>query len=56
MARRHVRTFVHRCAIAGGCDEHFGIAFNNEVADGIANLGWDVQIEAALELFQAPPD
>jgi polyisoprenoid-binding protein YceI len=32
----------------------FGIAFNNEVAEGIANLGWDVRIEAALELFQAP--
>jgi polyisoprenoid-binding protein YceI len=29
----------------------WGINFNSEVADGIANLGWDVAIEAALELF-----
>jgi hypothetical protein len=29
----------------------WGINFNNEVAEGIANLGWDVTIEAALELF-----
>jgi hypothetical protein len=30
-----------------------GITFNNEVADGIVNLGWDVQIEAALELYES---
>jgi polyisoprenoid-binding protein YceI len=29
----------------------WGIDFNNEVAEGIINLGWDVEIEAALELF-----
>jgi polyisoprenoid-binding protein YceI len=29
----------------------WGINFNNEVAEGIANLGWDVTVEAALELF-----
>jgi polyisoprenoid-binding protein YceI len=29
----------------------WGINFNNEVAEGIINLGWDVTIEAALELF-----
>lgn len=29
----------------------WGIDFNNEVADGVANLGWDVSVEAALELF-----
>jgi polyisoprenoid-binding protein YceI len=27
----------------------FGINFNSEVAEGVANLGWDVKIEAALE-------
>jgi polyisoprenoid-binding protein YceI len=26
------------------------INFNNEVAEGVINLGWDVKIEAALEL------
>lgn len=34
----------------------FGIDFNNEVAEGIVNLGWNVEIEAALELFQKPED
>lgn len=34
----------------------FGINFNNEVAEGIANLGWDVKIEAALELFLTPAE
>lgn len=29
----------------------WGINFNNEVAEGVANLGWDVTIDAALELF-----
>jgi polyisoprenoid-binding protein YceI len=29
----------------------WGINFNNEVAEGIANLGWDVTVEAALELI-----
>jgi polyisoprenoid-binding protein YceI len=27
------------------------INFNNEIAEGITNLGWDVKIEAALELY-----
>jgi polyisoprenoid-binding protein YceI len=31
----------------------FDITFNNEVAEGILNLGWDVQIEAALELHES---
>jgi polyisoprenoid-binding protein YceI len=31
----------------------FGITFNNEVAEGIVNLGWEVQIEAALELHES---
>ena len=30
---------------------NWGINFNNEVAEGITNLGWDVTVEAALELF-----
>jgi polyisoprenoid-binding protein YceI len=34
----------------------FGILRNNEIAEGILNLGWDVQIEAALELFLATPE
>jgi polyisoprenoid-binding protein YceI len=33
----------------------WGINFNNEVAEGIANLGWEVSIEAALELFADAP-
>jgi polyisoprenoid-binding protein YceI len=33
----------------------FDITFNNEVAEGIVNLGWDVQIDVALEL-QASSD
>jgi len=28
----------------------FGINFNSEIAEGVLNLGWDVKIEAALEL------
>lgn len=28
----------------------WGINFNNEISEGIANLGWDVKITAALEL------
>ncbi len=28
----------------------FGIAFNNEIAEGVLNLGWDVAIDVALEL------
>lgn len=28
----------------------FGINFNSEVAEGVVNLGWDVKIDAALEL------
>ena len=31
----------------------FGISFNNEVAEGIVNLGWEVRIEAALELHES---
>jgi polyisoprenoid-binding protein YceI len=27
----------------------FGISFNNEISEGVVNLGWDVRIEAALE-------
>jgi polyisoprenoid-binding protein YceI len=30
---------------------NWGINFNTEVAEGISNLGWDVTVEAALELF-----
>jgi polyisoprenoid-binding protein YceI len=30
----------------------WGVSFNNEVAQGVTNLGWDVRIDAALELFQ----
>ena len=30
---------------------NWGINFNNEVAEGVTNLGWDVTVEAALELF-----
>jgi polyisoprenoid-binding protein YceI len=30
---------------------NWGINFNTEVAEGITNLGWDVTVEAALELF-----
>jgi polyisoprenoid-binding protein YceI len=30
----------------------FGILFNNEVAEGVLNLGWNVKIEAALELVR----
>jgi polyisoprenoid-binding protein YceI len=30
----------------------WGVNFNNEVAQGVTNLGWDVRIDAALELFQ----
>lgn len=29
----------------------FGIDFNREAADGLYNIGWDVEIEAALELY-----
>lgn len=29
----------------------FGVSFNNEVAQGITNLGWIVKIEANLELI-----
>jgi polyisoprenoid-binding protein YceI len=29
----------------------WGINFNNEVAEGITNLGWDVKVTAALELY-----
>lgn len=29
----------------------WGVSFNNEVAEGVANLGWDVEITAALELY-----
>ncbi len=29
----------------------WGVNFNNEVAEGITNLGWDVEIQASLELF-----
>jgi polyisoprenoid-binding protein YceI len=32
----------------------FGVSFNNEIAEGVANLGWDVAIEAALELVCSP--
>ncbi len=28
----------------------YGIEFNNEIAEGVLNLGWDVAIDAALEL------
>jgi polyisoprenoid-binding protein YceI len=31
-----------------------GIKFNNEISEGILNLGWDVTIEVALELVGAP--
>ena len=31
----------------------FGVSFNNEVAQGIVNLGWDVRIEVALELYES---
>lgn len=31
----------------------WGINFNNEVAEGVTNLGWNVTVEAALELFLA---
>jgi polyisoprenoid-binding protein YceI len=34
----------------------FGINFNNEVAEGVVNLGWDVKIEAALELVLLTED
>jgi len=30
---------------------NWGVDFNNEVAEGVANLGWHVTVEAALELF-----
>jgi polyisoprenoid-binding protein YceI len=30
----------------------FGINFNNEVTEGVVNLGWDVEIEAALEFVR----
>jgi polyisoprenoid-binding protein YceI len=30
----------------------WGVDFNNEVAQGVTNLGWDVKIEAALELVK----
>ncbi|HEX3802390.1 MAG TPA: YceI family protein [Solirubrobacteraceae bacterium] len=29
----------------------WGVNFNNEVSEGVINLGWDVEIEAALELY-----
>jgi polyisoprenoid-binding protein YceI len=29
----------------------WGINFNTEIAEGVANLGWDVEIVAALELY-----
>lgn len=28
----------------------FGISFNNEITEGVLNLGWDVGIDVALEL------
>jgi polyisoprenoid-binding protein YceI len=30
----------------------FGILFNSEVAEGVLNLGWNVKLEAALELVR----
>jgi polyisoprenoid-binding protein YceI len=30
----------------------WGVNFNNEVAQGVTNLGWDVKIDAALELVK----
>jgi hypothetical protein len=29
------------------------VSFNNEVAQGVTNLGWDVKIDAALELVKS---
>jgi polyisoprenoid-binding protein YceI len=29
----------------------WGVNFNNEVAEGVTNLGWDVKVTAALELY-----
>lgn len=29
----------------------FGIDFNREAAEGLYNIGWDVQVQAALELY-----
>jgi polyisoprenoid-binding protein YceI len=29
----------------------WGINFNNEIAEGVTNLGWDVKVTAALELY-----
>ena len=34
----------------------WGINFNNQIADGVTNLGWDVKIEAALELYADSED
>lgn len=31
----------------------FGLNFNNELPNGIVNLGWDVRLAVALELVQA---
>jgi polyisoprenoid-binding protein YceI len=31
----------------------WGVNFNNEVAQGVTNLGWDVKIDAALELVRS---
>ncbi len=34
----------------------WGINFNTEIAEGVTNLGWDVEIEAALELYLTAED
>ena len=31
----------------------FGVSFNNELPSGILNLGWEVQIDVALELVKS---
>ena len=33
----------------------FGVSFNNEIANGALNLGWDVTLELLLELFRTDP-
>ena len=33
----------------------FGVSFNNEIANGALNLGWDVTLELSLELFRTDP-
>lgn len=35
---------------------HFGITHNNEITEGVLNLGWEVAIEVALELVAATED